>query len=85
MLTKEEKDNILKEEKNTGGVEAQVSLLSKKIEKLASHLKDNHKDEHSRKGLLDMISKRKKLLKYLKNKDETRYTNLVKKVGLKKK
>ncbi len=85
MLTKEEKDNILKEEKNTGGVEAQVSLLSKKIEKLASHLKDNHKDEHSRKGLLDMISKRKKLLKYLKNEDETRYANLVKKVGLKKK
>ncbi len=83
MLTKEEKQEILKDE-NTGGPEAQVGLLSKKIEKLFSHLKENPKDLHSKRGLLAMVNKRKKILNYLKQKDEKRYNDLVKKTGLKK-
>jgi|GEM_PF-1905778 len=85
MLTKEEKEEVLKDKENTGGTEAQVSLLSKKIEKLSAHLKENPKDIHSRKGLLDMISKRRKLLKYLKSKDEKKHEDLIAKIGLKKK
>ncbi len=85
MLTKEERQKLLKEESNTGGVETQVKLLTKKIEKLSSHLKENAKDNHSRRGLLSMINNRKKLLSYLKRKDEEKHDALLSKVGLKKK
>ncbi len=84
MLTKEEKEKILKDVKSTGGEEAQVSLLTEKIKKLFSHLKKNPKDVHSKRGLLGMVNKRKKLLLYLKNKDEKRYKELLSKIGLKK-
>ncbi len=84
MLTKEEKAEILKDEKNTGGSEAQVLLLSTQIKKLFDHLKINPKDLHSRRGLLAMVNKRKKLLAFIKKEDEKKYKELVKKVGLKK-
>jgi small subunit ribosomal protein S15 len=84
MLTKEEKEKILKDEKNTGGAEAQVLLLSEQIKKLFVHLKEKPKDLHSRRGLLQMVNKRKKLLSYIKKKDETKHKELIKKIGLKK-
>ncbi len=84
MLTKEEKEEILKKTEKTGGVEAQVLLLSKEIETLFAHLKKNPKDLHSKRGLLGMVNKRKKLLTYLKEKDKERYKKLIKEIGLKK-
>ncbi len=84
MLTTEEKNQILEGSKDTGGTEAQILLLSKQIEKLFSHLKTNKKDLHSRRGLLAMVNDRKKLLKYLKEKDEEKYKEVIAKIGLKK-
>ena len=84
MLTKEEKKDAIKDDKDTGGVESQVVLLSEQIKKLFLHLKENHNDVHSKRGLLGMVNKRKKLLLYLKKQDEKRYQNLIKKIGLKK-
>ncbi len=84
MLNKEEKTEILKEEKNTGGSESQILLLSKQIEKLFVHLKKNPKDIHCKRGLLGMVSNRRKLLSYLKRKDEKKHKEIIAKVGLKK-
>jgi len=89
MLTKIKKANAIKKtqihDTDTGSPEAQVSMLSKKIDDLASHLKKNHKDNHSRRGLLQMVSDRRKHLKYLKKTDEKRYEALNKTLGLKNK
>ncbi len=82
--TKEEKKEEVKGGEDTGGVEAQTTTLSKKIEELLSHLKKHPKDLHSRRGLLAMVNKRRKLLSYLKRKDEERYRKLLSKLGLKK-
>ena len=88
MLTKRKKDNAIKDVKlhkaDTGSPEAQVAILSKRIEELAGHLKKNKKDNHSRKGLLGMVAERKSHLKYLVEKDPKRYNSLIKKLGLKK-
>ena len=83
MLTKEEKEELLKDG-DTGSAEAQVFLLSKQIEKLFAHLKENPKDDHSKRGLLQMVNKRKKLLAYLRKEDEKKYKELIAKIGLKK-
>ncbi|OGD70834.1 30S ribosomal protein S15 [Candidatus Campbellbacteria bacterium RIFCSPLOWO2_02_FULL_35_11] len=89
MLTKTKKANAIKKARihdtDTGSPEAQVSILSKKIDELAEHLKKNNKDNHSRRGLLQMVADRRKHLKYLKGKDEKRYEALNKKLGLKNK
>ena len=69
---------------DTGSPEVQIALLSARIEKLTSHLDENKKDNHSRRGLLGIISKRRRLLLYLENKDEKRYKELIKKLDLKK-
>jgi len=69
---------------DTGSVEVQTAILSEEIDALAKHLKKHPKDNHSRRGPLGMVSKRKKLLNYLAKEDEKRYNNLVKKLGLKK-
>jgi len=69
---------------DTGSPEVQVALLSGKIDRLADHLKTNRKDVHSRKGLLSMVSKRRRLLTYLLKKDEERYRRVVKDLGLSK-
>lgn len=62
---------------DTGSPEVQIALLTQKIKKLADHLKDHKKDVHSRKGLLSMVSKRRRLLSYLLKKDEDRYKKVV--------
>jgi len=81
------KQDIIKKHKlhtsDTGSPEVQVALFTEKIEELVKHLKKNKKDHHSRRGLLGMVSKRKRLLTYLKRQDEKRYTKLTKKLGIK--
>lgn len=69
---------------DTGSPEVQVALLTEKINKLADHLKQHHKDNHSRRGLIAMVSKRRRLLSYLQKKDLKRYTGLCEKLGLSK-
>lgn len=71
-------------EKDTGSASVQVALLSEQIDVLSSHLKKHPKDNHSRRGLLKMVSKRKKFLEYLAKKNETIYKSLIKKLGLRK-
>lgn len=88
MLTKRQKTNALKKtqrhEGDTGSAEAQVGILSRRIDELASHLKSNHKDNHSRRGLLQMVANRRKHLKYLENNDAKTYGKVIKALGLKK-
>lgn len=71
-------------EGDTGSPEVQVALLSHKIQRLTSHLEENKKDNHSRRGLLKVIAKRRRILNYLNRLDEKRYKDLIKKVGLKR-
>jgi len=87
-LDTKEKTKIIKEvaasEKDTGSSEVQIALLSKEIDKLVSHLKKHPQDIHSKRGLIKMVVKRKKLLAYLKKASEKRYSAIIKKIGLKK-
>lgn len=87
-LTKEEKQKIIKKfsqgKQDTGSPEVQVALLTSQIIKLTDHLKDHKKDKHSRRGLLSMVSKRRRFLNYLQDKDEKRYKALLKALVLKK-
>lgn len=69
---------------DTGSPEVQVALLSHKIQRLASHLEENNKDNHSRRGLLKVIAKRRRILNYLQKLDENRYKKLIEKLELKK-
>ncbi|MCX8034840.1 MAG: 30S ribosomal protein S15 [Candidatus Dojkabacteria bacterium] len=71
-------------EKDTGSPEVQVALFTKRIQNLIEHLKKNKKDLHSRRGLLQMIGKRRRMLEYLKRKDEARYKKIIDAVGLKR-
>jgi small subunit ribosomal protein S15 len=71
-------------EGDTGSPEVQAALLTQRIEKLVSHLKTNPSDNHSRRGLLGIVSKRRRLLNYLEKKDAVRYRGVVKKLGLNK-
>ncbi len=86
MLEKEEKAKIIKEyqqhESDTGSPEVQIALLSKRINNLTEHLKIHKKDYLSRRGLLKMVGKRKRLLDYLKDSDISRYRAIVKKLNL---
>lgn len=83
-LTKEEKVKIVKkfarEKGDTGSPEVQIALLSAQITKLSKHLKEHKKDVHSRRGLLSMVAKRRRLLSYLQKKDEKRYKQLTKRL-----
>lgn len=87
MITTKQKQNIIKKVQvhatDTGSPEAQVAILSKRIDELAAHLKKNHKDNHSRRGLLQMVADRRTHLNYLKRKSRDRYEVIVKRVGLK--
>lgn len=87
-LSSEEKQEIIKkfarEKGDTGSPEVQIALLSAQIDKLAAHLKEHKKDVHSRRGLLSMVAKRRRLLNYLKDRDEDRYAKLVKELKLEK-
>ena len=69
---------------DTGSTKVQVALLTKKINELSEHFKIHKKDHHSRRGLLGMINNRRKLLKYLKGKNEEGYQELIKRLGLRK-
>jgi small subunit ribosomal protein S15 len=71
-------------ETDTGSPEVQVALLSERINHLTEHLKGNHKDHHSRRGLLKMVGKRRSLLDYLKRKDLDRYAKLIDTLGLRR-
>lgn len=87
MLTKRKKQLVIKEvqisEKDTGSPEVQIALLTKKINELASHLKANHKDKSSRRGLLQMVADRHKMVRFLKRKSPERYEAVAKKAELK--
>jgi small subunit ribosomal protein S15 len=74
-----------RDDKDTGSTEVQIALLSKKILILTDHLKSNHKDHSSRLGMLKMIGKRKRLLKYLRKKDYAKFQELVSELGIRAK
>ncbi|MBI5913005.1 30S ribosomal protein S15 [Candidatus Azambacteria bacterium] len=88
MIPTKEKQKLIKDvqvhETDTGSPEVQISLLSEEIGRLTDHLKTHQKDNHSRRGLLKMVSKRKSLLDYLNHTDKKRYNGIVKKLGLRK-
>lgn len=87
-LSKDEKQDIIKkfsrEKGDTGSPEVQIALLSLQVGKLSEHLKEHKKDIHSRRGLLSMVAKRRRLLNYLKEKDSERYDKLAKELKLEK-
>jgi len=86
-LTKEDKTNIIKkfarEKGDTGSPEVQIALLSAQIDQLTEHLKIHKKDVHSRRGLLSMVAKRRRLLAYLHKRDEARFDALKKELEIK--
>lgn len=88
MLTSRKKKTIIKEhglhETDTGSASVQIGILTKQIEELTDHLKKHKKDNHSRRGLLKMVGKRRRLLVYLEKSDDKAYNSVVKKLGLKK-
>lgn len=83
-LTKKKKEGVMKTQRrhdtDTGSPEVQVSVLSRRIDDLSKHLKKNRKDKHSRRGLLGLVAKRRSHLEYLKKKNPTKHTELVKKI-----
>ncbi len=88
MISKEAKASIIekykRDEKDTGSPEVQIALLTQRINELTEHLKVHKKDNHSRRGLLKMVGKRRNLLNYLARKDLERYRQIVEKLGLRK-
>ncbi len=87
-ITKEKKSKLIKEfkinDKDTGSADVQVAILSEKIKSLTEHLKQHQKDYISRRGLLSMVGKRRNLLTYIKNKNEAKYGDLIKSLGLRR-
>ena len=87
-ITAERKEALIKEharaKNDTGSPEVQIAILTSRIQSLTEHFKSHAKDNHSRRGLLMMVNKRRSLLDYLRRKDETRYTDLIAKLGLRK-
>lgn len=85
-ITKEEKAKLIskfgKDESDTGSTEVQIALLTERINELTEHLRNHAKDHHSRRGLLMMVGKRRRLLQYLESKDLDRYRALVGELGL---
>ena len=87
-ITAERKKEVIKEHgrgsEDTGSPEVQVAILTSRIQTLTEHFKTHAKDNHSRRGLLMMVNKRRSLLDYLRREDEQRYTDLIAKLGLRK-
>lgn len=87
-LTKQQKEEIIqkygRDKSDTGSSEVQVALLTARIIELTEHFKVHKKDHHGRRGLLKLVSKRRRLLNYLKNNAEERYRNLIAELGLRK-
>lgn len=88
MLSKEKKKNLIEKFKehpnDTGSTSVQVALLTERIRYLTEHLKKHKKDFHSRRGLLMLVGRRRRLLQYLKKKDPERYNDVVKELNLRK-
>ena len=87
-ITAEKKSELIKKfargEGDTGSPEVQVAILTERITNLTEHFKDNAKDNHSRRGLLKMVAARRKLLDYVKSRDEGRYKTLIEELGLRR-
>jgi len=87
-ITKEMKQDIIGKfkihEKDTGSAEVQIAILTSRINRLNEHLKENKTDHSSRRGLVMMVGKRKRLIEYLKNNDLAKYKKLIKELGLRK-
>jgi len=88
-VTKEKKSELIQAFKTTdkdngGSAASQVAVLTERIRNLTEHMKANHKDQHSKRGLLLMVNRRKKLLAYIKKNSVTEYEELIKKLGLRK-
>jgi small subunit ribosomal protein S15 len=87
-ITAEEKTRIIKEyatkDGDTGSPEVQVAVLSSRIAALTEHFKTHAKDNHSRRGLLKLVAQRRKLLDYVKSRDEARYQSLIERLGLRR-
>ncbi|MGK6353758.1 30S ribosomal protein S15 [Sphingomonas sp. DT-207] len=87
-ITQERKEALIKEHGresgDTGSPEVQVAILTERIQNLTEHFKSHAKDNHSRRGLLMLVNKRRSLLDYLRKKDEGRYAELIAKLGLRK-
>ncbi len=88
MITSEKKAVLVNEygksEKDTGSPEVQIAILTNRINELNEHLKEHPKDNHSRRGLLKMVGKRRRLLAYVRKKDIERYRSLIERLGLRK-
>ena len=88
MLATKKKQTIIKKnqihDKDTGSPEVQIAILTSRIESLKNHLDIHKQDNHSRRGIVMMVAKRRKLLDYLKRKNEARYTDLISKLDLRK-
>lgn len=88
-ITKAKKTELIQvykssDKDNGGSVESQVAVLTERIRNLTEHMKNNHKDQHSKRGLLMMVNRRKKLLAYIKKRNVADYEELIKKLGLRK-
>lgn len=87
-ITAERKSELIKDYAtatgDTGSPEVQVAILTERIANLTEHFKQHHKDNHSRRGLLGMVSQRRRLLDYLKRKDSGRYESLIQRLGLRR-
>jgi small subunit ribosomal protein S15 len=87
-ITPERKQELIKEyglqEGDTGSPEVQVAILSERIKNLTEHLKEHHKDVHSRRGLLMLVGQRRSMLDYVRRKEEARYRALIQRLGLRR-
>lgn len=87
-ITAKEKERVIKEfatkKGDTGSPEVQIAILTSRITTLTEHFKSHKKDNHSRRGLLKMVALRRKLLDYVKNRDEPRYQNIIKRLGIRR-
>ena len=87
-ITKNIKSKVIADfansKEDTGSPEVQVAILTNRITTLTEHFKTHKKDNHSRRGLLKMVSRRRKLLDYVKDKDEVRYKDLIKRLGIRR-
>ena len=88
MLAKEEKQRVISEyrrqDDDTGSPEVQIAVLSKRIDELTEHLRTHKKDHHSRRGLLQLVGRRRRLLEYLRREDIERYRTLIGRLGLRR-
>ena len=85
-ITKENKKNLINEfsknEKDTGAASVQIAVLTERIKNLTEHFKTHNKDNHSKRGLVSLVNKRKKLLNYLSKKNKSEYSDLIKKLNI---